>query len=132
MERDPDHRVPGEVRVLVLPAGPLDVNCYIVTDGSSGEAVVIDPGGEPDKIMAAAKEIGADIVKIWLTHGHMDHAGAAEEIKRRTGAPIDNEPSRAASSVKARPGCDALTTGGASRPRNSRVGRPSRDRSTPI
>ena len=36
-----------------------------------------------------AAEIGARIEKIWLTHGHLDHAGAAEEIKRRTGAPIE-------------------------------------------
>ena len=54
----------------------------------SGIAAVVDPGGEPDKILAAAKQMGATIEQIWLTHGHLDHAGGAEAIKRKTGAPI--------------------------------------------
>jgi glyoxylase-like metal-dependent hydrolase (beta-lactamase superfamily II) len=74
--------------VQIVPVTPFQQNCSIVR-APSGKAAVIDPGGEPDKIMAAAKKMNAEIVKIWLTHGHLDHAGAAEEIKRRTGAPIE-------------------------------------------
>jgi len=74
--------------VKIVPVTPFQQNCSIIR-APSGKAAVVDPGGEPDKIMAAAREMDAEIVKIWLTHGHLDHAGAAEEIKRRTGAPIE-------------------------------------------
>ncbi len=74
--------------VQIVPVTPFQQNCSIIR-APSGKAAVVDPGGEPDKIMAAAEKIDATIVKIWLTHGHLDHAGAAEEIKRRTGAPIE-------------------------------------------
>ncbi len=81
---------PGEppFTVQVTPVTPFQQNCSIVC-APSGAAAVVDPGGEPDKIMAAAEKFDARIEKIWLTHGHLDHAGAAEEIKRRTGAPIE-------------------------------------------
>lgn len=74
--------------VQIVPVTPFQQNCSIIR-APSGKAAVIDPGGEPDKIMAAAAKMDAKIIKIWLTHGHLDHAGAAEEIKRRTGAPIE-------------------------------------------
>ncbi|MBI1364771.1 MAG: MBL fold metallo-hydrolase [Alphaproteobacteria bacterium] len=74
--------------VQIVPVTPFQQNCSLIR-APSGKAAVVDPGGEPDKIMAAAKKMDADIIKIWLTHGHLDHAGAAEEIKRRTGAPIE-------------------------------------------
>ena len=74
--------------VQIVPVTPFQQNCSIIR-APNGDAAVVDPGGEPDKIMAAAEKMGAKIVKIWLTHGHLDHAGAAEEIKRRTGAPIE-------------------------------------------
>lgn len=75
-------------KVQIVPVTPFQQNCSIIR-AASGKAAVVDPGGEPDKIMAAAEQIDAKIEKIWLTHGHLDHAGAAEEIKRRTGAPIE-------------------------------------------
>ena len=74
--------------IQIVPVTPFQQNCSIVMT-PSGKAAVVDPGGEPDKIMAAAAKMGATIEKIWLTHGHLDHAGAAEEIKRRTRAPIE-------------------------------------------
>lgn len=74
--------------VQIVPVTPFQQNCSIIM-APSGKAAVVDPGGEADKIMAAAEKLGAKIEKIWLTHGHLDHAGAAEELKRRTGAPIE-------------------------------------------
>jgi glyoxylase-like metal-dependent hydrolase (beta-lactamase superfamily II) len=73
--------------VQIVPVTPFQQNCSIIR-APSGKAAVIDAGGEPDKIMAAAAKMDAKIEKIWLTHGHLDHAGGAEEIRRRTGAPI--------------------------------------------
>ena len=75
-------------KVQITPVTPFQQNCSLIV-APSGKAAVVDPGGEPDKIMAAADKLGARIEKIWLTHGHLDHAGAAEEIKRRTAAPIE-------------------------------------------
>lgn len=74
--------------IQIVPVTPFQQNCSIIR-AASGKAAVVDPGGEADKIMAAAKQMDATIEKIWLTHGHLDHAGAAEEIKRRTGSPIE-------------------------------------------
>ncbi|MEM9704755.1 MAG: MBL fold metallo-hydrolase [Pseudomonadota bacterium] len=74
--------------VQIVPVTPFQQNCSIIR-ARNGDAAVVDPGGEPDKIMAAAEKIDATIKKVWLTHGHLDHAGAAEEIKRRTNAPIE-------------------------------------------
>ena len=73
--------------VHVVPVTPFAQNCSIIR-APSGKAAVVDPGGEPDKILAEAQKIGASIEQIWLTHGHLDHAGGAEAIKRKTKAPI--------------------------------------------
>jgi glyoxylase-like metal-dependent hydrolase (beta-lactamase superfamily II) len=78
----------NEFQVKIVPVTPFEQNCSIIR-AASGKAAVVDPGGDPDKIMAAAADMSARIEKIWLTHGHLDHAGAAEEIKRRTGALIE-------------------------------------------
>lgn len=74
-------------QIRVVPVTPFQQNCSIVK-APSGKAAVIDPGGEPEKILQAAEEFGAAIEQIWLTHGHLDHAGGAQAVKRETGAPI--------------------------------------------
>lgn len=50
---------------------------------------VVDPGGEVDRLLAEAEAMDGRIEKIWLTHGHLDHASGAMELKDRTGAPIE-------------------------------------------
>lgn len=52
------------------------------------EGVFVDPGGEAEKLMTAAKELGVTIKEIWLTHGHLDHAGGAEDIRAELGIPV--------------------------------------------
>jgi glyoxylase-like metal-dependent hydrolase (beta-lactamase superfamily II) len=74
-------------QVRVVPVTPFQQNCSIIK-AASGNAAVVDPGGEAEKILGAAWEFGAEIRQIWLTHGHLDHAGGAEALKRATGAPI--------------------------------------------
>src|SRR5262245_39368514 len=53
------------------------------------KAAVIDPGGEIPRLLAALKHYGLTLEKIWVTHGHLDHAGATAELKRQTGATIE-------------------------------------------
>jgi hydroxyacylglutathione hydrolase len=81
----PPDQAPFQVRIV--PVTPFQQNCSIIR-APSGKAAVIDPGGEPEKIIKAAEEMDAKIEQIWLTHGHLDHAGGAEGLKRATGAPI--------------------------------------------
>jgi len=52
------------------------------------DGILVDPGGEADKIMAAAKDLGVRIKEIWLTHGHLDHAGGAEDIRAALKIPV--------------------------------------------
>lgn len=72
------------MQCLVL--GQLGVNCYILTD--NGEAAVIDPGAECDKIIQHIEKSGCTLKKILLTHGHFDHIGAVSELAQRTKAPV--------------------------------------------
>ncbi len=76
------------LQIQILPVTPLQQNTSLVFSAQSGEGVFVDPGGETDALLAAAKEKNIKIVAVWLTHGHLDHAGAADEIRERTGCPI--------------------------------------------
>lgn len=73
-----------------LEVGPLAVNCYILGSRKGGEGVIIDPGGEPDKIMRVveAKGLLGNIRYILATHGHFDHIGAAKRLEELTSAPF--------------------------------------------
>ncbi|MBO6230224.1 MAG: MBL fold metallo-hydrolase [Ruminiclostridium sp.] len=73
--------------IIQLVLSPLATNCYIVPTGA-GEAVVIDPADDEEKILDTAAKAGLAIKKILLTHGHFDHIGGAAYIKEQTGAPI--------------------------------------------
>lgn len=75
------------VSVTTIPVGPLGANAYLVL--SAGDALLIDPGEEPQRIAQAVKKSGASkISAIVLTHGHFDHAGATADLHKATGAPV--------------------------------------------
>jgi len=67
------------VNVLTLQVGAFGVNCYIVY--KTGEAVVIDPGEDYERIVQLALEKGLTIKAVLLTHGHFDHIGAVEKLR---------------------------------------------------
>jgi glyoxylase-like metal-dependent hydrolase (beta-lactamase superfamily II) len=71
-----------------FPVGPLQCNCTLLGDAETGEALVVDPGGEVDRIYSRLGELGFKLKQILLTHGHIDHVGGALPLKRLTGAPI--------------------------------------------
>lgn len=69
------------MEINALTVGAYQTNCYIVT-ADDKSAVIIDPGAEADRIINKAKELGAKVKYILLTHGHFDHIGAADAVKR--------------------------------------------------
>ena len=67
----------------VMPVGPLQMNAVLLTgEGSSGkEAILIDPGEEPDRLLTAVRDSGCELKALLATHGHFDHVGAAAAIQ---------------------------------------------------
>lgn len=72
----------------IVPVTPFQQNCTLLWCGESRSAVIVDPGGEPERILAAIADTGVVVEKILLTHGHLDHVGAAEPISEHLGVPI--------------------------------------------
>jgi len=72
--------------VTRLVLGPLETNCWVVSDDAGGPAIVIDPAHDADRILAEAGNRG--VASVVLTHGHFDHLGAVEAIVAETGAPL--------------------------------------------
>jgi glyoxylase-like metal-dependent hydrolase (beta-lactamase superfamily II) len=74
---------------------PFEQNCAILWDDATKQAVVVDPGGDVDRILAAIAQAGVSVERIWLTHGHLDHAGGAAELKEKlSGVPIEGPDQR--------------------------------------
>lgn len=71
-----------------LMVGPIGTNCYIFGCGETGEAAVIDPGDEADRILTACARHRLKVVRIINTHGHVDHVGANRRMKEVTGAEL--------------------------------------------
>ncbi len=78
----------SDMIVRTFPVGPLQCNCSIIGDPVSRKALVIDPGGDAEHILAQLEELGLQVVGIIHTHAHLDHILAAGQIKKATGAPI--------------------------------------------
>ncbi len=76
--------------VTIVPVTGFQQNCSIISELATKRAVVVDPGGDVPRILAAIKERGVTVERIWLTHGHIDHAGGAAELKDALGGvPIE-------------------------------------------
>ena len=76
------------LKVAVVPVTPIEQNCTLITDAASGQTAIVDPGGDVDKIVAALNANALLPSAIWLTHGHLDHAGGAAELAKRLGLEI--------------------------------------------
>ena len=76
------------MKITSLTVGPFQENSYLLMDEASHDAVLIDPGDEPDRILAEVKRAGAIVRAIWLTHGHIDHIGAIAGVRRSWNVPI--------------------------------------------
>ncbi|MCO6185484.1 MBL fold metallo-hydrolase [Rhizobium sp. L1K21] len=81
----------------IIPVTPFEQNCTVLFDQDTKEGVIVDPGGDVDVILQTIRENGIKLHAIWLTHGHLDHAGGAMELKEALGLDIigphkDDEP----------------------------------------
>lgn len=74
---------------IIVPVTLFEQNCIIIWDEPSKKAAVIDPGGDVPRILEAIKQTGASVEKIWLTHGHIDHVGGADELREKLKVPIE-------------------------------------------
>lgn len=75
----------GQLNAGIIPVTPFQQNCTILFDSETKTGVIVDPGGDVDQICDAIEKNGLKIEAIWLTHGHLDHAGGAMELKERLG-----------------------------------------------
>ena len=78
----------GRLNAGIVPVTPFQQNCTIRFDEETKQGVVVDPGGDVEVIVRAIEENGFTIDAIWLTHGHLDHAGGAMDLKERLGVEI--------------------------------------------
>lgn len=74
--------------IKIIPAGPLDVNCYVLKDEDTSKGVIIDPGGDGPVIASYVKKAGIDVQLIINTHGHWDHIGAVDELRKEFNVPV--------------------------------------------
>lgn len=69
--------------LATLQLGNYGTNCYIVGSKTTKEGMIIDPGAEAKRILQTVNKAGLSIKLIAITHGHMDHTGALEEVRKQ-------------------------------------------------
>ncbi len=78
----------GQLNAGIVPVTPFQQNCTILFDTDDKSGVVVDPGGDIDQILKVLDDHAIAVSAIWLTHGHIDHAGGAMDLKERLGVEI--------------------------------------------
>ena len=76
------------MNILTLPLGSYQTNCYIVWEEGRDDCIVIDPGYEPETVLAEVCRLGKSIDAILLTHGHFDHVGGVRFLAQRADCPV--------------------------------------------
>lgn len=76
------------LRYETVPVTPFQQNCSIVWCDTTHKAAIIDPGGDLEVLLDTVKHLGLTLEQIWITHGHIDHAGGTAELAARLGLPI--------------------------------------------
>lgn len=69
-----------QLRGAIIPVTPFQQNCAILWDDATKHALIVDPGGEVERILEAIDKLQVTVERILLTHGHLDHAGGAAEL----------------------------------------------------
>jgi glyoxylase-like metal-dependent hydrolase (beta-lactamase superfamily II) len=76
------------VKIRTFVVGPFQANCYLVSDEATGEAVLIDPGDDADRLIAGVRKAGVTLKALYATHAHIDHVGAVEPVQKAFGVPF--------------------------------------------
>lgn len=77
------------MKAIIVPVTPFQQNCTIAWCEETMKGCVIDPGGEVDRLLEVIKDKGIDVEKVFITHGHLDHASGAAELAERLSVPIE-------------------------------------------
>lgn len=81
-------------KIMIIPVTPFQQNCALVWDEDSRVGAVVDPGGDVDMIRKAIEQSQVTVEKILLTHGHIDHAGGAAELRDQLKVAIEGPQER--------------------------------------
>lgn len=76
------------LKCAIVPVTAYQQNCSVLVCEATGRAAVVDPGGDVDRIKATIEQLGGTLDRIFLTHGHMDHCAAADDMRQEFGVPI--------------------------------------------
>ncbi len=76
------------MKIIAMEVGYIATNCYLVINEETHHGVIVDPGGDAERIMGVAEKENVKVDAIFLTHGHGDHIMALSEVKERTGATV--------------------------------------------
>lgn len=83
-----EQTIGGEITVRTFTGGAFAQNGYLVSCVASRKAILVDPGGGVEEMLATARQEGLDVELIVLTHAHLDHVDGVARAKRETGAPV--------------------------------------------
>jgi hydroxyacylglutathione hydrolase len=79
----------AKLKVLIIPVTPFQQNCSLVFNEENKRGAIVDPGGDVLTILKAIEQSDVKVEKILLTHGHIDHAGGAAELRDALGVQIE-------------------------------------------
>lgn len=77
------------MKCAIVPVTPYQQNCSVLICENTKRAALVDPGGELPRLRAALEQCGVTLEKVFLTHGHLDHCAAADEVRKEFGVPIE-------------------------------------------
>lgn len=85
----------------IIPVTAFSQNCSLIWCEQTRLAALVDPGGDAEKIKQEVDASGLTLMQILLTHGHLDHAGAAAELAQHYGVPVFGPEKKMSSGCKA-------------------------------
>lgn len=78
----------GQLQIELIPVTLFQQNCALIWDSETMKGSIVDPGGDVPRILGAIAKAGVTVEQIYLTHGHLDHAGGAAELAKALGVEI--------------------------------------------
>lgn len=79
----------SQLQIAIVPVTPFAQNCTFVWAEGSKKCTIIDPGGDVEKLLSVIKQEGFTVERILITHGHIDHVGGAEDLRKSLGVQVE-------------------------------------------